>query len=362
MAGAGYRLFVDGEILTAAQVNTYMNQQTVMVFASSTARTTALASVLSEGMFSYLLDTNQHQYYDGAAWISVADISTAQTLTNKTLTSPILTAPANGFRTQATANSTLTLTVADAQIQEFTGTTAGQIVQLPAVSTLNASTTYTVSNLSTQSIAVNSSGGNLIYTIPAGATATFYFNGTAGTAAASWSFRWDGASTAPSAGTVANLGTTTLGATQTTITFPTISGAYKNLRLVWNGKGPGASTAQLQLRFNADTGANYDTQKTWGQGAGTGASETFGATLMGIGEIWATSASGEIIIPNYALTTLNKNAIGTFFAKYGTATGNMRNGIYAGSWRNSAAITQIDLTTDSGDFQIGTSFTLYGEN
>ena len=58
MAGAGYKLFNTGDVLTAAQVNTYLMEQTVMVFADAAARTTALSGVVSEGMISYLKDTN----------------------------------------------------------------------------------------------------------------------------------------------------------------------------------------------------------------------------------------------------------------------------------------------------------------
>jgi hypothetical protein len=72
MAGAGFKLFTTGSVLTAAEVNTYLQQQTIMVFASSAARTTALSAVLAEGMFSYLSDTNSFEYYDGAAWQSVS--------------------------------------------------------------------------------------------------------------------------------------------------------------------------------------------------------------------------------------------------------------------------------------------------
>ena len=126
MAGAGYKLFATGDVLTAAQVNTYLMQQTTMVFASSAARTSALSGVLAEGMLSYLTDTNALQYYDGAAWQDVSnpgditgvtagtglsgggtsgavtlsidtattvDLSTSQTLTNKTLTGPLISSP-----------------------------------------------------------------------------------------------------------------------------------------------------------------------------------------------------------------------------------------------------------------------------
>jgi hypothetical protein len=71
MAGAGYKLFATGDVLTAAQVNTYLNEQTVMVFADSAARTTALSGVLAEGMMSYLQDTNAVEVYDGSSWVSV---------------------------------------------------------------------------------------------------------------------------------------------------------------------------------------------------------------------------------------------------------------------------------------------------
>lgn len=70
MAGAGYKLFNTGDVLTAAQVNTYLMQQTVMVFASATARNTALSGILAEGLVCYLTDTNDFQIYDGAAWQS----------------------------------------------------------------------------------------------------------------------------------------------------------------------------------------------------------------------------------------------------------------------------------------------------
>ena len=72
MAGAGYKLFQTGDVLTAAQVNTYLNEQTVMVFANAAARTSALTSVLAEGMVSYLQDTNAVEVYNGTAWVGVS--------------------------------------------------------------------------------------------------------------------------------------------------------------------------------------------------------------------------------------------------------------------------------------------------
>lgn len=79
MAGAGYKLFNTGDVLTAAQVNTYLQEQAVMRFANAAARTTALSGVLAEGMVSYLDDTNQLEVYDGSAWTSASGDITAVT-------------------------------------------------------------------------------------------------------------------------------------------------------------------------------------------------------------------------------------------------------------------------------------------
>ena len=68
MAGAGYKLFASGDVLTASDVNTYLQEQTIMVFASTSARDTALNSVKSEGMFVYITGTNTLQFYDGSSW------------------------------------------------------------------------------------------------------------------------------------------------------------------------------------------------------------------------------------------------------------------------------------------------------
>ena len=67
MPGLGRRTFTAGEVLTAAQVQGYLQDQAIMVFAGTAARGSAIASP-SEGMFCYLSDTNALEYYDGAAW------------------------------------------------------------------------------------------------------------------------------------------------------------------------------------------------------------------------------------------------------------------------------------------------------
>lgn len=66
MAGAGWHDFVPGEVLTAANVQDYLQDQAVMKFASAAARAAALPSP-SQGMMSFLNDTGVVETYY-AAW------------------------------------------------------------------------------------------------------------------------------------------------------------------------------------------------------------------------------------------------------------------------------------------------------
>lgn len=69
--------FTVGQTLTAAQVDDYLMRQTVMVFDDSTARSSALGTVVAEGMVTYLKDTNAVEKYTGASWepLVAGDIS-----------------------------------------------------------------------------------------------------------------------------------------------------------------------------------------------------------------------------------------------------------------------------------------------
>lgn len=67
----GYKDWSAGDILTAADLEDYTVKQSVMRFADSSARTTALSGVLAEGMVSYLKDTDTVEVYDGSAWVAV---------------------------------------------------------------------------------------------------------------------------------------------------------------------------------------------------------------------------------------------------------------------------------------------------
>lgn len=63
MAGLGRRTFAPGEVLTASNVMNYLQDQAVMNFADDGARGSALGSAVSEGMVSYLADTDNVEVY-----------------------------------------------------------------------------------------------------------------------------------------------------------------------------------------------------------------------------------------------------------------------------------------------------------
>lgn len=64
---SGYRTWTPGEILTASNVQNYLQDQSVMVFSSTGARGSAIVSP-DEGMLTYLSDENRYEFWDGSAW------------------------------------------------------------------------------------------------------------------------------------------------------------------------------------------------------------------------------------------------------------------------------------------------------
>ena len=71
MAGLGWRTFTSGAVLTAAQVQDFLQDQVVQVYATSAARSSALGTAVAAGMMSYLTTTQQTQYYNGTAWVDL---------------------------------------------------------------------------------------------------------------------------------------------------------------------------------------------------------------------------------------------------------------------------------------------------
>jgi hypothetical protein len=70
--GSGYRTFTAGEVLTASNVQNYLQDQAVMVFAGTAARSSAIGTAnFEEGMLTYLTDVDKLQVYTGATFADV---------------------------------------------------------------------------------------------------------------------------------------------------------------------------------------------------------------------------------------------------------------------------------------------------
>jgi hypothetical protein len=65
-----YKVFSNGSTLPASDLNTYLMNQSVIVFTNSTARSAALTTPI-EGMVTYLEDTNSLNVYNGTAWVAI---------------------------------------------------------------------------------------------------------------------------------------------------------------------------------------------------------------------------------------------------------------------------------------------------
>ncbi len=110
MAGLGRKVFTAGEVLTAANVQGYLMDQTVMVFAGTAARASAIATA-SEGMISYLSDGTGSQaleYYNGSAWVTLVPAATSSTVTT---ISAAYTAAATDANDTILANGTTAYTI-----------------------------------------------------------------------------------------------------------------------------------------------------------------------------------------------------------------------------------------------------------
>ena len=309
MAGQGYKLFVNSTTLSASDLNTYVQQQTVMVFATTGARDTALSGVLAEGMQCYITGTGGF-YYNGSAWVANLTASSTSTLTNKTLTLPIIDNPIFGYTTTATAAGTTTLTSASTYQQYFTGTTT-QTVTLPVASTLTLGTSYYINNNSTGIVTVQSSGANTVLALPGNMTAIFTCILTSGTTAASWDADYAGATS------ITGTGALTFG------TAPTLtSAAMKSPREITTIS---ATAATGTINFDVNTqGTLYYT---------TSAAANFTLNVRGDSgtTLNAVMATGDSL----TVTFLNTNGATPYYASAFTIDG----GAITPKWQTGSAPT-----------------------
>jgi hypothetical protein len=123
MAGAGYRTFASGEVLTANNVQTYLMDQAVQVYAGTAARASAVPSP-STGMVAYSTATGL-QVFNGSAWTSVGG-ATYGAATGGASTASATISGVNYTILTFTATGTLTVSTAGLfDVLMFSGGAAG---------------------------------------------------------------------------------------------------------------------------------------------------------------------------------------------------------------------------------------------
>jgi hypothetical protein len=153
------------------------------------------------------------------------------------------------------------------------------------------------------------------------------------------------------------IATTTLSSAANTITFSSIPATYTDLRLtlVLNS----AATQYVTFRLNADSGSNYS--YTWMDGSGSAAASGRGTNDSLVYISQRTITSGQVAfftldLFSYAgstnktiLTTNSQDENGSGFV-----------GNQVALWRNTSAITEIQLRSGVSIYGAGTTATLYG--
>jgi hypothetical protein len=153
------------------------------------------------------------------------------------------------------------------------------------------------------------------------------------------------------------IATNTLGSAAATVTFSSIPGTYTDLVLVVNAV-TNVTTGQIAIRLNGDTGTNYSRTILWGNGTTTGsyrnANENYAFTGF-YTNLWTTQTINIFQINNYVNANVNKTIL--------SRSNNTGEAVMTGAnlWRNTAAITSLELSISGGSsYSTGSMFTLYG--
>lgn len=180
---------------------------------------------------------------------------------------------------------------------------------------------------------------------------------------------WDNAT--PPATTISVISDTTLSANAANFDITGISGSFKHLLVVGYLRTDRASTDdQLGVRFNADTGSNYDSYDVVSKNVGpsftpaeyfANSSARFDNSICADNAPAHTFSTVVLVIPHYAGAANNKLFDFTSTIKTGTTNTNVRVAQGLGAWRSNSAITQVTLLPIAGTvFKSGSRVTLFG--
>lgn len=169
--------------------------------------------------------------------------------------------------------------------------------------------------------------------------------------------------TEASTGAIALLGNIALNSVQA---FTSIPGTYNSLKIVLLGRGSATGFLDIAVRFNSDSGSNYD-YKLLNSFNGsvsdqTSTSQTSGKVAIVPGSDSTAGRGGiaEIIIPMYAGTTFHKECFSNGSMNGGSSASTAAIQIRSMTWKSTAAITQIDFILPSGSWASGSRAQLYG--
>jgi hypothetical protein len=173
-----------------------------------------------------------------------------------------------------------------------------------------------------------------------------------------------GAGAAGGGGSYDLLETTVLGSSAASVTFSNLGNysAYKHLQIRAVTRGDVAtSDYNIKVTLNSDTGSNYAFHNIRGNGStvtsAASTSQAFMAAFLTMGtsvaDIWP-AAVVDILDFNNA----NKNT--TIRSLNGWAGSANAIHLRSGFWNNTAAVTTITLTPNSGNLITGSRISLYG--
>ena len=148
------------------------------------------------------------------------------------------------------------------------------------------------------------------------------------------------------------IATQTLGSAAATVTFSSIPQGYTDLVVVVVGTASAGS--YFTLRFNNDTGSNYSNTEMDGYSGGAASNRNTNSSYMYNGSIQTFQSNTISHIQNYSNSTTNK----TVLTRSNYATSGVKASV--GLWRNTAAITSIELFTGGGSWTTDSRFALYG--
>jgi hypothetical protein len=152
---------------------------------------------------------------------------------------------------------------------------------------------------------------------------------------------------------------------QASVTFSSIPSTYTHLQIRGIGRSSTGGTGRqiVRMQFNSDTGANYSFHDLYGNGtiaqasAGTSTTYAYMALIPNSGETANSFGVSITDILDYANTNKNKTTRALTGADL---NGSGVSDLTSGGWRNTAAISSITLTPDTGSFVQYSSFALYG--